>query len=77
MRVCFFFFLLYSSAHNLKSILHITCDELLEIGINLFFGIGNYDVIQNGGVCGRYHKRVLLQIVTKLGQHMSKEVKQQ
>ena len=52
----FFFFLLYSSAHNLKSILHITCDELLEIGINLFFGIGNYDVIQNGGTNAFYYK---------------------
>ena len=35
------------STHDLDSILHIACDELLEIGINLFFGIGNYDVIQN------------------------------
>ena len=35
------------STHDLNSILHIACDELLEIGINLFFGIGNYDVIQN------------------------------
>ena len=35
------------STHDLNSILHIACDELLEIGINLFFGIGNYDVIQD------------------------------
>ena len=35
------------STHDLNSILHIPCDELLEIGINLFFKIGNYDVIQN------------------------------
>ena len=37
----------YGRAYFRCHLLHIACDELLEIGINSFFGIGNYDVIQN------------------------------
>ena len=37
----------YGRAYFRCHLLHIDCDELLEIGINSFFGIGNYDVIQN------------------------------
>lgn len=70
----------YGRAYFRCHLLHIACDELLEIGINSFFGIGNYDVIQNHVVAflvDTSDHSSTNQLSLKFVKNVSKKVKQQ